>query len=257
MTGGSHGGPPEALLHLLDEYLRRYHRHEIRGVAELPAEPALIVSNHGFGGIVDLNVMALGTTLHRIGDGRPVTFLVHQLAWTLGVGPVVERLGCVPGSGDAVDTAFEAGRHVAVFPGGDVEAAKTTRERNRIKFAGRTGYARVAIERGVPVVPVVTAGAGESLLVLDDGQRLARLLRLPEVLRVKALPLSISLPWGVNLGAVGLLPYLPLPTKLVTEVLPVMTPEVDESAADFAARVEDTMQAALTALTIDRRPILG
>jgi 1-acyl-sn-glycerol-3-phosphate acyltransferase len=257
VTGGAAGAPPFALQKVIDQYLRIYHRHEIHGAAALPPTPALIVSNHGFGGILDLNVMALGRALQHLGDGRAVTFLVHQIAWTFGAGRFIEPLGCVPGSNEAVDHAFAAGRHVAVFPGGDVEAAKTTRERNRIKFAGRTGYARVAIEYGVPVVPVVTAGAGESLLVLSDGQRIAKALGLPELLRVKTLPLSVSLPWGVNLGAVGLLPYLPLPTKLVTSVLPAMTPAEGEPAADFAARIESAMQATLTRLTADRRPVIG
>ncbi|WP_183093498.1 1-acyl-sn-glycerol-3-phosphate acyltransferase [Nocardioides stalactiti] len=251
------GALPRLPLALLDRYLRTYHRHEVRGETSLPASPALIVSNHGFGGIVDLNVMALARALHGMSDGRGVTFLVHQIAWTLGVGRFIEPLGCVPGSAEAVDAAFAAARHVAVFPGGDVEAAKATSERNRIKFAGRTGYARTAIEHGVPVVPVVTAGAGESLLVLSDGQRIARALRLPELLRIKALPVSVSLPWGVNVGAVGMVPYLPLPTKLVTVVLPAMHSVDGESAGAFAARIESAMQDTLTELTAGRRPVLG
>ncbi len=69
--------------------------------------------------------------------------------------------------------------------------------------------------------------------------------------------MSVSLPWGLNIGAVGLLPYFPLPTKLVTRVLPPMTAESGESAAAFAARVEATMQDTLTDLTRNRRPLLG
>lgn len=43
-----------------------------------------------------------------------------------------------------------------------MDAAKSWRDRNGICFAGRTGFARIAIEHGVPIVPVVTAGAGET-----------------------------------------------------------------------------------------------
>jgi 1-acyl-sn-glycerol-3-phosphate acyltransferase len=64
------------------------------------------------------------------------------------------------------------------------------------------------MEAGVPIVPIVTAGAGESLMVLSDGQRLARALRLDKTLRLKALPVTVSLPWGLNVGGVGLLPYV-------------------------------------------------
>ena len=249
--------PPAALMSAISAYLRRYHRHEIQVDAELPQTPSLLVANHGFGGIVDLNALALAATLRRLGSGHGVTFLVHQMAWTLGLGRLVESFGGRRGSAESVDEAFAAGRHVAVFPGGDVDAAKATRDRNRIRFAGRSGFARTAIEHDVPVIPVVTAGAGESLFVFSDGQRLARALRLPQLLRVKALPVSLSAPWGLSIGIAGMLPYAPLPTKLVTAVLEPMRAELGESAPEFAARIENAMQARLDELTIDRVPVLG
>jgi hypothetical protein len=67
----------------------------------------------------------------------------------------------------------------------------------------------------------------------------------------------VSLAWGLNVGAVGLLPYLPLPTKLDTRVLAAMTADDDEEAANYAARVEVAMQKALTELTVNRKPIRG
>lgn len=123
------------------------------------------------------------------------------------------------------------------------------RDRNKIIFAGRSGFARLAIEAGVPIVPVVTAGAGDSLLVLSDGQKLAKTLKLDRLLRMNALPVSVSFPWGLNVGLVGLLPYVPLPAKIRTRVLPPMRPKPDETAVAFAHRVETAMQAALDTLT--------
>jgi 1-acyl-sn-glycerol-3-phosphate acyltransferase len=38
---------------------------------------------------------------------------------------------------------------------------------NVIDFKGRTGYVRVAIETGVPIVPVVSIGAQETQLFLS------------------------------------------------------------------------------------------
>src|SRR5664280_1952828 len=122
-------------------------------------------------------------------------------------------------------------------------STRTWRDRNTIVFAGRMGFAALAMEAGVPILPIVTAGAGESLLVLTAGQGLARLTRTDRLLRLKALPVSVSLPWGLNIGAVGLLPYLPLPTKLVTAVLPAMRPAPGESADQLARRVQEAMQA--------------
>jgi len=239
------------------DFIRRYNRLEIELETTTLTEPVLFVANHGFGGIVDLNVLAVGAVLEELAVDRPVTFLTHQLAWTLGVGPLVEHLGARPASRDSAREAFAAGHHVVVFPGGDLDAFKAWKDRNHIVFGGRYGFARLAIEEQVPVVPIVTAGAGESLLVLTDGERLARALHLDKLLRVKALPTSISLPWGFNVGAVGMLPYLPLPTKLQTRVLAVTTAEPGEDAEAYGERIHTAMQDALTELTSHRRPLLG
>ncbi|MBB3036576.1 1-acyl-sn-glycerol-3-phosphate acyltransferase [Hoyosella altamirensis] len=228
--------------------VRRHNQHELHVDSPLPSAPALLVSNHGHGGITDLNVYALGATLDELGVRDSVVFLTHQIAWTLGFGAIAEQLGCRPASKESADEAFAARQYVAVFPGGDVDAAKPYQERHRIKFGGRSGYARLAMEHEVPVVPVVTAGAGNSLFVLSDGQKLAKALYLPRLLRVKTLPVTLSIPWGLTIGITAILPYLPLPVKITTSVLPAMYPEEGETPADFAARVEQAMQARLDGL---------
>ncbi|QVI27632.1 acyltransferase family protein [Mycolicibacterium neoaurum] len=239
------------------EFVRKYNRLEIDTSEHSFDDPVLFVANHGFGGIFDLNVFATSAALEQLNLDRDVTILTHQLAWTLGVGRFIEPIGARPASVESAQDAFARGEHVAVYPGGDIDAAKAWEDRNRIKFGGRAGFARLAIDNGVPIVPIVTAGAGESLFVISSGERLARATRLDKLLRLKSAPISVSLPWGLNIGVVGLLPYLPLPTKLHTRVLPVMPAESDEEPAEYAARVESAMQSALTEMTEGRTPLLG
>jgi 1-acyl-sn-glycerol-3-phosphate acyltransferase len=257
LAGGTIFHAVNGLRRLASAAVRRYNRLDIVIDAPLPDEPALLVANHGFGGIVDLNVFAIFAALDEIGVDRPVTSLTHHLAWRAGVGRLIEAAGARPASRSAAMTAFEAGHHVLVLPGGDLDAGKSWRQRNQIVFGGRHGFARLAIDANVPIVPIVTAGAGESLLVLSDGQRLARVLGADRRLRTKALPVSVSVPWGLNVGLVGLAPYFPLPTKLVTRVMPAMRPAADETATAYAGRVELTMQRALTGMTKTRRIIRG
>ncbi|WBP93622.1 lysophospholipid acyltransferase family protein [Mycolicibacterium neoaurum] len=239
------------------EFVRKYNRLEIDTAEHSFDDPVLFVANHGFGGIFDLNVFATSAALEQLHLDRDVTILTHQLAWTLGVGRFIEPIGARPASVESAQDAFGRGEHVAVYPGGDIDSAKSWEDRNRIMFGGRTGFARLAIDNGVPIVPIVTAGAGESLFVISSGERLARATRLDKLLRLKSAPISVSLPWGLNIGVVGLLPYLPLPTKLQTRVLPVMPAESGEEPAEYAARVESAMQTALTEMTEGRTPLLG
>ena len=239
------------------DLVRYYNRLDLRVDELIPDRPCLIVGNHGFGGVVDLNVFALLGTLDKLGGARPVTVLTHQLAWSLKVGPLLETVGSMPASAKSAEDAFAAGHHVVVLPGGDVDAGKSFRHRNRVDFAGHTGFARLAMNAGVPIIPIVTAGAGETLFVLTSGRPLARWLRLDKLFRYKVLPVSISIPWGLNVGLVGLLPYIPLPAQMQTVVMPSMAPLEGEDPAAFAARVEAAMQSTLSELAARRRPFIG
>lgn len=229
-------------------WVRRYHRLRLDGDLTPPTEPTLFVANHGFGGIFDLNVLAVLAVLDELDDGRPVTILTHQIAWTLGVGRLLETLGARPASRQTAMEAFDAAHHVVVFPGGDLDAFKSRADRDRIVFGGRTGFARLAIEAGVPIRPIVSSGAGNTLLVLSDGSALARALRFDKLLRLKALPTTISIPWGLNVGLVGLLPYLPLPARITSRVLPTINRAPGEEPEALAARVTRIMQTELTDL---------
>jgi hypothetical protein len=49
--------------------------------------------------------------------------------------------------------------------------------------------------------------------VLFSGRRLAKLLQLDKIARLKMMPIALSVPWGINFA---MLPELPLPTKIRT-----------------------------------------
>src|SRR5262245_62796236 len=95
--------------------------------------------------------------------------LMHQLAWSVGVGPLLEPAGLRPAGREVALNALRTGVPVLVMPGGDLDGAKPWRERNRVRFQGRSGFARLAQEAGVPIVPIVITGAGDTLVNLSDG----------------------------------------------------------------------------------------
>jgi 1-acyl-sn-glycerol-3-phosphate acyltransferase len=245
---------------LVGAALARYTRLEFEGPQEIPDAPVLLVVNHGHGGIFDLNGFALAALQRRFGidDRTPATILTHQIAWTVGAGPLLEPAGFRPASREVALEALEREEYVVVMPGGDLDGAKSWAHRNEVLFGGRTGFASLAMQAGVPIVPLVIVGAGESLFVLSDGRRLAEALRLDQLLRTRTLPVAVSIPWGITFGGAGVvLPYVPLPTKLVAVAGDPMTAEPGESVEDFAARVQGWMSATAERLTEDRVPILG
>jgi len=112
----------------------------------------------------------------------------------------------------------------------------------------------------VPIVPVVSIGGQETALFVSRGEWLARLLRLDKVFRLKVLPISFAIPWGLNIG--DMFGHVPLPSKISIEVLQPIhlrrefgrNPDVDEVYDEVMAR----MQAALDTLAEERRlPVIG
>src|SRR5919112_164988 len=51
-----------------------------------------------------------------------------------------------------------------------------------------TGFFKLALDQGVPLVPVVSVGGQETSVFLSRGEGLARLLRLDKAFRLKVLP---------------------------------------------------------------------
>lgn len=241
------------------EAIGRWTRLDYAGPEVLPPGPALLVANHGFGGIFDVNAFTIAALAHRLrpSTDTQITVLTHQAAWTVGIGPLLEPAGFRPASKQAALAGFAAGHYVLVMPGGDLDAGKDFAHRNQIIFGGRSGYAQLAIDAGVPIIPIVVSGAGETAVVLSDGQWLAKALRLPQFARIKTLPISISIPYGVSAGLAGMLPYIPLPAKMRAAVLDPVVAQEGERADALANRVQATMSAELTELTAGRIPFLG
>jgi 1-acyl-sn-glycerol-3-phosphate acyltransferase len=122
-------------------------------------------------------------------------------------------MGVLPAAADSIASALAAGRDVALWPGGEVDSLRPWTERDTAVLAGRTGFIRLAINAGVPIVPVSTVGGPDSMPVLSSGRRIVRALQLDRIARLKVFPIALSAPWVIAPAA---LPEIPLPTKIRT-----------------------------------------
>jgi 1-acyl-sn-glycerol-3-phosphate acyltransferase len=194
------------------------------------------------------------------GVERPLYTLAHNLVLSFPGLSFLRKFGTVAASPENAEKALQAGAPVLVYPGGDWEVHRPFWERNKVDFAGRKGWIQLALDQDVPIVPVVAIGGQETSLFLSRGDRLARLLMLDRAFRLKVLPISLALPWGLNVG--DFLGHIPLPSKIVVETLPPIdlhkefgpAPDVDEIYAHITRLMQDT----LDALAAERRlPVIG
>lgn len=253
---------PEAvakLVGIVERFMKPYFRARCFGTERIPKGAALYVANHS-SGLITPDTFLFGAAVYRAHGLEAVPFgLAHEIAIKLpGVLEVMAPLGAVRASHENAHRLFERGAKVLVYPGGDFDDMRPFRHRNRVVFAGRAGYMRLALREGVPIVPVVTEGSHATFYVIDDGRWLARWLGAEKFLRAKVWPITLCLPWGLVVGPQLL--YLPLPARITTEILEPISFERtgEEAAADAdyvracADHVEATMQRALDRLVAER-----
>ena len=238
-----------------------YFRGEVRGLGNIPEEgPVLLVGNHSGGNMTpDTGVFILAFSTY-FGVERRFHQLAHNLVLSMpGLG-VLRRFGTVAASPENAERALRSGAALLVYPGGDHEVHRPSWERNQVNFAGRRGFVRLALEHDVPIVPVVAIGGQETALFLSRGEGLSRMLGLDRLFRLKVLPVSLALPWGLNVG--DMLGHVPLPAKITIEVLPAIDLRdrfgADPDVGEIYDHVTQTMQETLDALASERRlPVIG
>jgi len=232
-----------------------YHRADVRGFDRIPDDrPVLFVGNHSGGNVpADSLVFMLAFNTY-FGVERPVYALAHALVTSFPiVGQFGRKWGIITADPQIGEAALDRGACVLVYPGGDVETHRPWTARNEVRFDGRKGFLKLAVSAGVPIVPVVSVGGQETFLPLTDGRRLAETLNLDKLARLKILPISVALPWVLNVG--DFLGHFPLPVKIKQEILePIDVEERFGDDLDAAYEyVTCRMQETLTKLAAERR----
>ncbi|WP_390622453.1 lysophospholipid acyltransferase family protein [Vasconcelosia minhoensis] len=202
---------------------QHYFRVQTDGWENIPAAaPCLFVGSHNGGLAAPDMHMFIYDWVQRFGAERPVYGLMHPQVWSVfpRLGQVATQFGAVRSHPKMAIAALAAGASVLVYPGGAQDAFRPHAQRSRICFADRRGFIKLALRQGVPIVPTISWGAHDTLIVLEDCYAQACQLhelglpwlfnRDPEVF-----PIYLGLPWGL---AIGPLPNLPLPSKIYTRV---------------------------------------
>ncbi|BBX83021.1 lysophospholipid acyltransferase family protein [Mycolicibacterium aubagnense] len=232
-----------------------YFRAEVRGLQRIPAQgPVLLVGNHSGGNVPpDTFVFTLAFCSY-FGVERPFYQLVHNLVAIYPALGWLRKFGTVAASPENARLALDSGAAVLVYPGGDFEVYRPSWQRHIVDLGGRQGFVRLARQTAVPIVPVASVGGQETALFLGRGNWLAHLLMLDRVLRLKSVPISLALPWGLNIT--DWLGHIPLPAKIVIEVQePIEVTDDDQTVYD---NVVASLQAGVNRLAAERRfPVIG
>jgi 1-acyl-sn-glycerol-3-phosphate acyltransferase len=203
-------------LPLLEILYRYYFRVLVRGFdAYWGGRPFIMVGNHNGGINSPDTAMTLHAWFTHQGVDVPVHALIHPDIFKIQYLNVhIMKFGGVAATARMAMKVLESGAPLLLYPGAGDDAYKPFEDRHKIMLFGRDAFVRLALRMGVPVIPVVSIGAHETLIVLDDGRDRACELGLDK-LGVERLPLTYSMPLGWTLGS----PFnIPFPAQISIEM---------------------------------------
>ena len=208
---------------------RAYFRFEVLGLEHIPEGPSLVVGNHS-GGKLPVDMLLFGAQWQaHFNYKRPLYTLAHDILFkpSRRLGQLLRRLGMVEANPTNASRLLKQGHSVAVMPGGEYETYRPFSDRNVVDFDGRKGWLKTALRNEVPICPVVCIGGHEIFFTLSRGEKLARMLRLDKLLRVRSFPITLGFPWGLYIGPIPA--PVPLPARITAQILPPVWLQRDES----------------------------
>ncbi|XP_036412043.1 transmembrane protein 68 isoform X1 [Colossoma macropomum] len=151
-------GARKTLATLWDGHGAIWHGYEIHGLDKIPDEgPALIVYYHGaipidYYYFLASVIIQKGRTCHSVAD--------HFLFKVPGIKPLLEVFSVIHGPQEECVKALRSGHLLGIAPGG-VREALFSDETYPLVWGKRKGFAQVAIDSKVPIIPMFTQNVRE------------------------------------------------------------------------------------------------
>ncbi len=152
------GWPLTKVMTPIAHAMSAYFRARTHGTERIPRVPVIFVGKHPRT-FLYLETLMLGVHVWWDSDRPPIRVL-EQRATSLHRTPVIgwmrRHVNTIPATSDHAHAALRRGESILIFPGGTRELYGAP---DRLRWSGRDGFARLAIEAQVPIVPFAIIGA--------------------------------------------------------------------------------------------------
>lgn len=255
----------EQLLPFFEAIYQHYFRVKTDGWQHIPGSGnVLFIGSHNGGWAAPDTVMMAYDWFKRFGTERPMYALMEPKTWQVlpPLARLATQVGAVRATPQMAHAVLERQADLLIYPGGIQDVFRPHALRHRICFNGNQGFVKLALQAEIPIVPLISHGAHDTLLILADIYPQMQKLHqqgLPWLLGIDPgiFPLYLGLPWGLGIGP---LPNIPLPVPMHTRVCPAIYFDRygDEAARDrdyvdqCYDQVVQTMQQALDQLVQEK-----
>jgi len=238
----------EMAWHVLNMLYYDYFRVEVEGIENVPMEGgAVLVANHGGAALPYDGAMLSLAVMNEAAVPRRVRVVGTEIFNMLpGVSHLYRKVGAAYAARDDARELLRRGHLLGVFPEGERGFMKPVWEAYQVGRLGRGGFAELAEEASVPIVPVAIIGSEEVHPAVMVSRKLATLVRMffPEQ-RVEEIAIFLN--------------PIPLPIRWHIRFLPPVLPSESDhhlDSLDRLERAEDVrrmIQSALDDILSERR----
>ncbi|MGD1909959.1 MAG: lysophospholipid acyltransferase family protein [Rivularia sp. (in: cyanobacteria)] len=213
----------ESFMPIREWLYRHYFRVETDGWQHIPIkEQVLMVGSHNGGLAAPDMMMMMYDWFRRYGTERLVYGLMHPYVWKVSppIANLAQKTGAIAAHPKPASAALEKGASVLVYPGGAFDVFRLHNQRYQINFANNKSFIKLALIHEVPIIPAISVGAHDTLIVLADIHELMKQFHdwgLPWLYDLDPIvfPVYLGLPWGL---AIGPLPNIPFPVQIHTRI---------------------------------------
>jgi len=185
----------EMTWNVLNSLYYDYFRVEVEGIENVPSDGgAVLVANHGGAAIPYDSAMLALAVMNEAEPPRRVRVVGTEIFNMLPfVSHLYRKVGAAYATRDDARELLKRGHLLGVFPEGERGFMKPVWEAYRVGRLGRGGFADLAQDAGVPIVPVAIIGSEEVHPAVMVSKRLAQLVRLvfPEQ-RVEEIAIALN-----------------------------------------------------------------
>ncbi|MFA6236974.1 MAG: 1-acyl-sn-glycerol-3-phosphate acyltransferase [Bacteriovorax sp.] len=183
----------KALKSALWPLIRGLFQLKIEGLENVPAKgPLLFVSNHNIGALLESH-SSLFILQDKLGPSSIVYGFTHPSIFKIpGIKHYFEWIGAVPATYEVADEVFKKGHSLMIFPGGNRMALRSIWNYKTNHFRWSHGWAKIATEHNVPVIPITFKGTHFVNPVLLSGEWVSKILVLPWLLGLKWTSISVG-----------------------------------------------------------------
>ena len=182
---------------LLGLFYRRYFAVEAFGLRNVPPRGrAMLIGNHSGGVAVD-GAMVIASMFFDMSPPRLAQGMVEKFMNKVPFASEWNnRTGQFTGLPETAEKLLEDDRLLLVFPEGARGTAKLYKERHSLVGFG-TGFMRLALQTGTPIVPFAFLGGGEAIPTVLNWYALGKLFGAPYV---PVTPYLLAIPLPVRLA---------------------------------------------------------